>query len=618
MKRLTLWVLLAALLCGCAAPPAPPALEPASSEESAPQGFYDPDSALESSAPDALRLYPLEGISVSHVQKMGEDLLVVGLSPTGSPLLRLTGDALSVKARGALPRNYDGLQVWEEQVSCYDMDAGQVLVLDGGLQELRRLDTPADMVGTPLLSRDLSTLFYCTADAIRALELESGISRLLKQTPVPEKTLHSLHLEESVLECGYYDATLGYRFLFLSAHTGATLQDCGSDLTLSSRGQHYFSAFPNGAVQSWVFGKTGQSPQALIPMDFDSGCHYLPEQGATVTLTALWEAGQTRLDRYDLETGQRTASITLYRDWGPWNFLAAGEDGVWLLLYDPSQGQDVLCLWDTKASPVVDPAVYTHPYYSADAPDLEGLAQCQTYAEKISAAHGVQIKIWKDAAAQEPWDYDLEPEYRADLTMRELTRLDQRLCRYPEGFLRELAFVGKDLSICLVRSIRGSAQSGSLDSANGIQFWEDDHGFVVLAMGSGSEAALYHELCHIIDAVVLSYCDAYDGWDALNPGDFEYDYDYIQNQSRESWEFLQPHSQSFIDMYSMSYPKEDRARIMEYAMLEGNQELFQAPVLQKKLETMCIGIREAFRLESIPTPLPWEQYLQIPITPEAE
>ena len=59
----------------------------------------------------------------------------------------------------------------------------------------------------------------------------------------------------------------------------------------------------------------------------------------------------------------------------------------------------------------------------------------------------------------------------------------------------------------------------------------------------------------------------------------------------------------------MSFPKEDRARVMEYAMLPGNEKLFQAPALQAKLQALCDGIREAYGLEDAEDSFLWEQYL---------
>ena len=65
----------------------------------------------------------------------------------------------------------------------------------------------------------------------------------------------------------------------------------------------------------------------------------------------------------------------------------------------------------------------------------------------------------------------------------------------------------------------------------------------------------------------------------------------------------------------MTYPKEDRARIMEYAMLSGQESYFQSAPMQAKLRTLCAGIRNAFVLETEPVIYRWEQYLHEPLNP---
>ena len=63
----------------------------------------------------------------------------------------------------------------------------------------------------------------------------------------------------------------------------------------------------------------------------------------------------------------------------------------------------------------------------------------------------------------------------------------------------------------------------------------------------------------------------------------------------------------------MFSPSEDRARIMEYAMKPGNEEVFRSEYMQKKLKTLCTGIREAFGLKESSEQYLWEQYLENPI-----
>ena len=59
----------------------------------------------------------------------------------------------------------------------------------------------------------------------------------------------------------------------------------------------------------------------------------------------------------------------------------------------------------------------------------------------------------------------------------------------------------------------------------------------------------------------------------------------------------------------MSYAKEDRATIFEYACMPGNEEIFKSAAIQKKLQRICKGIREAYGLKKVEKEFLWEQYL---------
>ena len=63
----------------------------------------------------------------------------------------------------------------------------------------------------------------------------------------------------------------------------------------------------------------------------------------------------------------------------------------------------------------------------------------------------------------------------------------------------------------------------------------------------------------------------------------------------------------------MCYAREDRAQIFEYAMQAGNQEVFASDTMQKKLLTVCKGIRDAFGWKKTEGAFPWEQYLEKPL-----
>ena len=230
------------------------------------------------------------------------------------------------------------------------------------------------------------------------------------------------------------------------------------------------------------------------------------------------------------------------------------------------------------------------------------------FAQELSQKHGITILIGQEAAAVEPWDYSFQPEQDQKLMLDALTLLDECLKNYPEGMLDVLSRDCGGISVCLVKEIRGKENTGSLDMAKGLQF-RDQEGRCYLMLAQDLEYTLYHELCHVIEDFVLPRSAAWDSWESLNPEGFSYDLDLQKNNLRDEKQYLNDGSRAFIDTYSMSFPQEDRARIMEYAMTSGNEDLFSFPVMQKKLSILTQGIREAFGLLDSPEIFRWEQYL---------
>ena len=82
------------------------------------------------------------------------------------------------------------------------------------------------------LSSDCEQLYYCTENAVRIFEPETGIDRPLAQMSFAEQSLVNLHCDGTVLECRITDSR-GHSFTrFLSAETGLMLYETDLDLTL--------------------------------------------------------------------------------------------------------------------------------------------------------------------------------------------------------------------------------------------------------------------------------------------------------------------------------------------------------------------------------------------------
>lgn len=605
-KTIPVLLLLCLLLSGCGADPR----ETEAAAEPSPTVFTQPSlpetvSAAEEPVTfdEALTSFPLEISGCRDVRLMGDDLLLLSDTEQGTLLTLISGNDLRQKASLQLDfplSDHDGsLQTGPEGVSFFHPETRETVLLEESLREVLRLPLPENMVGAPLLSPDRKLLYYSTGDSLWAMETETRICRVLRQEAGSSLIPEALHLEGTVLQCRVSGNASVTRFF--STENGQLLQEQRFSMELASREDRYIAAPEQEGVQSLLFGTAGEEPRMLQLSRPDNRWTLLPESFAVLRTAG---ADGEHLEYYDLTTGRLAASLTLNLQEGS-VIRDSGKGILWLLTGD---GQ-TLYRWDTNAAPVSDDTVYTGPYYTRSNPDLAGIAACQELAERIGDRHGVEVLIWEDVFPRQTWDYRMTEEYLVPVLTEQLNRLDAQLSHFPEGFLAQLSEHSSGLTICLVRSLRPTG-SEAPEAVSGIQYWLEDRACIALSTLDAWEGSLYHELCHIFDTRVFAHSNAYDQWDKLNPSGFAYDYDYAANATRNAGEYLRDAERYFIDTYSMSYPKEDRARILEYAMTEGNEHFFQSKAMQAKLRQLCIGLREAFGLKKSPETFLWEQYLQ--------
>ncbi len=612
-KRLILLLVITLLLCGCEREIAQEATLPEQTQTTVheePTGLYQPNSDPEISTGGAVRCYLPEQEDILYLDTMG-DTVVIFSGKEQTTLTSLAGENLYIQGQVTLPFLLEGGvsgRCTEKGLSYRDTTTGELVLLDTALKEIRRVALPEDAVGEPLLSADRRTLYYCTASSIRVMDLETGIRRLMKQISYPQQELKTLLLEETVLHCAVTDENGTQEHLFLDTQTGETLIRFGRELSVNSDGPSWFARVEDGSVFSLLTGE-GECVQ-LYPRDITSEGFLQPKHHTAVTVSTK---EQTVLDRYDLRTGLRTATAELS---GTVRQITAGDQGeyIWFLL-DDAQGGVMICRWDTSATPVDDGFVYTGPRYTPDAPDIQGLAACAAEAEAMGEKYGVEILIGMDAVNTQPVDFEAQAEFSVPVIRVYLQELEHVLSVYPEGFFRT-AMTASDsgkLKICLVRSLSARPYAANFGEVAGDQFWEGREAYLFLTAQPGLERVFYHEMCHAMETQVFAKSGRYDDWDKLNPEDFSYDFDYLANAKREGGRYLEGQDRAFIDTFSMSFPKEDRATVMTYAMTEGNEELFRSETMQKKLVALCKGIREAFGWKKSEEVFLWEQYLEEPM-----
>ena len=629
MKRIFLLCLsVLLLLCGCqvrqeiTVPTTAPAVTvPAAPTE--PAGIYDSASALEAATGGAIKVYPLGLNNSLGIASMGKDLLLFS-GDENTTLTKFCGDNLQISAQTTIDFSIfpDGaaVQVSEAGVTYYDEGKNALIVLNAQLEAVETIPLPDSICGAPALSSDRKSLYYCTQDALRCIDLENGLDRLVKELYFSSINLTALHCDDTVISCATEDNDGNFSQLYISTKNGELLWEIFDATAVWTHGATYLATHADGVYTELLTGDSEQGPTLLSPSTYNSHVHPVLNWGGTVLTTDIESGNCITLDYYNLQRGTRTATLTLPGREMPYHFIA-NADAIWFVRYDASYGCEILCRWDVAQSATGETISRFTPRYSADNPDEKGLSACYQMARELSEKYGVEILLWTDAVAFQPWDYTLVPEYQVRVIQEELIELDSILALYPEGLLQKAAegTTRGRIQVCLVRSILGNkGASGTLSEVVGLQYWNDERGVydAYLALSVEQEGLMRntcHEIFHILESRVMTECKAYDDWDKLNPAGFEYDYDYVANLNRTDFQWVQGEKKAFIDNYSMSYPKEDRARIMEYAMEAGNESLFQTATMQQKLRQLSLGIREAFGMKKTNEPFIWEQYLNEPL-----
>lgn len=589
MKKLIVVFMSLLLLCGCAAGEKQ-AAAPSDTQETEETiqdvlvSLYDAGSQVEKQTSGAVRAYPLGDGIYTDLVTLGQRLLVVS---AGGDITLLQGEEGQIAATEAtdLVRTENGLplRTSSQGAGYYVPESGEVVLLDANLLEIGRVPMPEDIQGDPVILLRRNEVFYCTTDQIRAMDIQTGISRLVRSHSCVSQQLTGSYFEDTVLGCRITDEQGRERIIYLYADTGTEVQEDTALGTLYTEGTAYYALRTDGNQTQILFGNAdGETmcletePEGLVPALSLGGAVRCAADEAGLVLTF-----------YDFSAGTRSAEVSLPGLTMP-IATAADSTGFWFII------DQMLYRWDPACSPTGDETSCVSQLYTQQSPDTQGLEQCQKRVEELKA-YGIDLRIWTEAVS-DTGSYACQPEYRVSFTENALTELEEILKQLPEQFL---ATTGS-IRVCLVRSVAEGVP---------VQYWQGNTCCIIVPTEQAAEGFLWG-LGYGIDARVLGNSRELDTWDNLNPRSFEYTYDYAENAAREdSGEY----SDDFVDLTAMSFPTEDRARIFMAAMQANNAELFAKETLQEKLLCLCEGIREAYNLEDSTTVFPWEQYLEEPL-----
>ena len=605
MKKIWMILLTALLLAGCAQKAENPAVteatqntvstQPTASEPTAQKptepGLYVPESAAEQQSGGVVRTYALREGHWFGLSAVGNDLLVTG----DNAMLVVSGDEGWVTKANVGSLSVDTeMDTHTTGVAYYDAQSRKVTVLNSKLQQVSRLELPEAVADTPVISLIRNEVYYFTGTEIRAMNLTTGISRLLRQQDSMEALLPDDYFDGNVLSCQVKDAGDVMRTEYFSSENGQTYSQDQGIYEMQTAKDRYFIRRMDIQVQQMIFGTRSGEPQSFLVTPSEN-MDLVPvlEMNGVVSCEETQEG--LNLSFYSLVTGKRTAQVSLP---GAKSLSAIYGSGAYIWVLAEEGDKQMLFRWEVAKSPVQDEAVYTGPFYNPQNPDTKGLQECQEVADSYKTKYGVKVNIWQNAA-KVTGDYSVVAEHQPQAIREMLEKLEFALGKFPDKFLQKTVEAGW-IQVSLVRSIEGDR-----DWAH---FWKDGDCWILISTKADVAKAFIQGVAYAIDSHVLgnSRDFDFDRWNPLNPRDFVYanSYDVKPKQA-----YLQGSTRAFTDAVAMSFIHEDRCRIFYNAMLENNADMFEASAMQAKLHRVCIGIREAYGLQKSEKTYPWEQYL---------
>lgn len=317
--------------------------------------------------------------------------------------------------------------------------------------------------------------------------------------------------------------------------------------------------------------------------------------------------GGTQLSIHDLSGKALAQCVITEQDYGYDFFEVIPSEtlnGYFILVSNYDRGFRLL-FWDTDQGLRGEDI----PFEPVPTPsELE--MQIQQRVAALESEYGLNILVGEEAGKH---FYDFDAEQVTDLgdIVSALDTLEDALEDYPAGFFRQLRYGEVQRTEIHLAGTLTATNSEYTDTYEAfVQDSYDSH-VMVVDIYLTDEGTYYHEFSHIIDSFLewdaaqrenALFSDG--SWCELNPGWFPgYTYDY-------SWEQYVDDYSCFVDSYSTINPTEDRARVLEYAMVDYGYYTFEdADVLLEKLSYYCRCIRDAFDTSGWPDTVLWEQYL---------
>jgi len=566
---------------------------------------YVSDSVTERGTDGAVKQYAMDA-AVEGFTRMGDGLLVY---TADAQLSLLGGEDLQVLYRRQLENPLDwtgaGMVVTGERLAYFDAETDSYVTLSGTLSMLSQAQVTGGITAGPVMASDFNTVYYAQGTGIRALDLGTGVSRLLRQENAEIVSIDGVFFGGTVLRYTRRLADGALQTCFVDSEDGSAFHTADFHGQLVSWENRYAGIL----TSSHPLGQTGH----VVCGDLDGTLRVLetaasweralfPGQGLVI-LQRMEQLGLS-LRCYSLDSGSLMAAVMVpHRE----EYFALGcVDGGRIWLGD-GVSEKFFC-WDTGMTPAEENDGSLENYYSLGSPDEEGMARCMAKAEALEDRFGVVISFDRRDNRTTGVDYDGYLDYQPRMYAAALAALETALNRLPDWLPERMAqCTEKDrLEIVLVddfdpaRGYPGGEGTVSMDGGQAT---------VWVSMSAELEQLLYHQLFHVAEVRIQNTRDGFSDWEDMNPEGFVYagEEAYAAGMLQDS-EYLTFGTNYFADEYGMVGPREDRAQIFVYAVMEGQEERFASEAMQAKLERICYLLRKAYWMDKGEMAV-WEQYL---------
>ena len=612
MKRVICAALLAALLCGCggeAEPTETTAATQATQVTEAPTETAETVAqtpTLPAETDGSVTTFTLESGNCAGILRFGESSYAL-LTTDGQMTLLTGGDMQVENSRDLgcqLTSDDPSILVKEDQISYYDRSTGAYITLGKNLTQISAITIRDTITAGPIMSADFSTIYYCTDAGIRALDMATGNSRLLRQEHQTIVNLDGLLFDGTNLQYTRQITEDRYESCFIRTDDGSQTYVASLDGELTTWGTSYAAVMnlelPMGTCRQIL---TGDLTQGIQDLNVDDSWDTILFPGdGTALLQTVTEEG-VRADLYDLTGGTLSASRVFVGRQSP--FLHAWAEGgcIWLWTDEES----LLHRWDASMDASTAGTSLLTPHYTLGQPNETGIEQCSLRAQALTDTFGIPIRIAAGSNRTTGVDYSGYPDYRPQQYLAALNQLHEALDRFPDGMLALLGGDGK-LVIELVDDYDPTL--GVREGTGELEFGSPR--VIRVSICQDLQSIFYHELYHAMELVIQSATNDLEDWSDLNPSKFDYtgSYTAYENGEYADSEYLEEGDNDFADGYCLVSPREDRAQTFMYAMMEGQQARFDSKTMQKKLELISEAIRETFEdYEDSEDVFAWEQYL---------